>query len=66
MRDLILLRAPRQLGHSPGGGAMVIALIVLLAATVGTGLIVYGGDQQAGPLAGRRLQGDRRVVGGAA
>jgi cytochrome b len=52
MRDLILLRAPRQLGHSPGGGAMVIALIVLLAATVGTGLIVYGGDQQAGPLAG--------------
>ncbi len=52
MRDLILFRAPRHLGHSPGGGAMVIALIVLLAATVVTGLIVYGGDQQAGPLAG--------------
>jgi cytochrome b len=52
MRDLVLFRAPRHLGHSPGGGAMVIALIVLLAATVITGLIVYGGDQQAGPLAG--------------
>ena len=52
VRDLILFRAPRHLGHSPGGGAMVIALIVLLAATVITGLIVYGGDQQAGPLAG--------------
>ena len=52
VRDLILFRAPRHLGHSPGGGAMVIALIVLLAATVVTGLIVYGGDQQAGPLAG--------------
>jgi cytochrome b len=52
MRDLILLRAPRHLGHSPGGGAMVIALIALLAATVVTGLVVYGGDQQAGPLAG--------------
>jgi cytochrome b len=52
MRDLVLFRAPRHLGHSPGGGAMVIALIVILAATVITGLIVYGGDQQAGPLAG--------------
>ena len=31
---------------------MVIVLLVFLAATVATGLIVYGGDQQAGPLAG--------------
>jgi cytochrome b len=31
---------------------MLISLLVLLAATVITGLIVYGGDQQAGPLAG--------------
>ena len=31
---------------------MVVALLVFLAATVVTGLIVYGGDQQAGPLAG--------------
>jgi cytochrome b len=52
MRDLIAARAPRYLGHSPGGGAMVVALLVFLAATVATGLIVYGGEQQAGPLAG--------------
>lgn len=52
LRDLIAARAPRYLGHSPGGGAMVLALLVFLAATVVTGLIVYGGDQQAGPLAG--------------
>jgi cytochrome b len=52
VRDLLLLRAERHLGHSPGGGAMVLLLLVLLAATVATGLVVYGGEQQAGPLAG--------------
>jgi cytochrome b len=52
LRDLILLRAERHLGHSPAGGAMVVLLLVLLASTVATGLVVYGGDQQAGPLAG--------------
>jgi cytochrome b len=31
---------------------MVVALLVFVAATVVTGLIVYGGDQGAGPLAG--------------
>jgi cytochrome b len=52
MRDLVLFRAKRYLGHSPGGGAMVVILLLFLAATVVTGLVVYGGDQQAGPLAG--------------
>ena len=52
VRDLVRLRAERHLGHSPGGGAMVVLLLIFLAATVVTGLVVYGGDQQAGPLAG--------------
>jgi len=52
VRDLVLFRAERHLGHSPGGGAMVILLLLFLAATVVTGLVVYGGEQQAGPLAG--------------
>ncbi len=52
VRDLVLFKAKRHLGHSPGGGAMIVLLLLFLAATVVTGLIVYGGDQQAGPLAG--------------
>jgi len=52
LRDLVRFRSDRYLGYSPGGGAMVVFLLVLLTLTVTTGLIVYGGDQQAGPLAG--------------
>jgi cytochrome b len=53
VRTLLTFRSgERHLGHSPGGGYMVILLLVFLAATVTTGLVVYGGDQQAGPLAG--------------
>lgn len=48
--DLVLGRARRYLGHSPAGGAMIIALLVCLAGTVGTGLIEYG-DRGKGPLA---------------
>jgi cytochrome b len=48
--DLIYGRARRYVGHSPAGGAMVIALLVCLAATVATGLIAYG-EEGKGPLA---------------
>ena len=52
VRDLLRLRGKRYLGHSPGGGYMVLALLVMLAATGIAGLIVYGGEENAGPLAG--------------
>ena len=50
--DLIRSRSVRYLGHSPGGGAMIVLLLVLLAVTVLTGMIVYGGEHQGGLLAG--------------
>jgi cytochrome b len=48
--DLVRGRARRYLGHSPAGGAMIIALLVSLAVTVATGVIAYG-ELGKGPLA---------------
>ncbi len=50
--DLLLLRSKRHLGHSPAGGAMVVVLLVCLLATVGLGIVLYGAQWHAGPLAG--------------
>jgi cytochrome b len=36
--DLLRFRGKRYLGHSPAGGAMIIALLVMLGAAVGTGI----------------------------
>jgi cytochrome b len=48
--DLFRGHARRYLGHSPAGGAMVIALLVCLAGTVATGVVAYG-ERGKGPLA---------------
>ena len=57
LRDLLYGRSRRYLGHSPAGGAMVIALLVCLAATVATGMIAYG-EQGKGPLAALASEDD--------
>lgn len=51
LKDTLTLKAKRYLGHNPAGGAMVIALIISLLLTGFTGLLVYGAEEQAGPLA---------------
>ncbi|WP_221793234.1 cytochrome b/b6 domain-containing protein [Oceanobacter mangrovi] len=52
--DTLKGRSGRYLGHNPAGGAMVIALLLSLSATVSLGLILIGGDGD-GPLAGMAI-----------
>jgi cytochrome b len=39
-REVLLLRAPRYIGHNPAGAFMVVALIVMLGATSVTGYMM--------------------------
>ncbi len=51
-RDVLRGQAQRYLGHNPLGGAMVIALLVMLTLATLTGIALYGATEAAGPLAG--------------
>ena len=51
--DLVSLRGTRRyLGHSPAGGLMVVVVLMVMAATVGSGLVVLALEEGTGPLAG--------------
>ena len=50
--DLIRLTAKRHVGHSPAGGAMIVALLFMVAVTTMTGMADLAAERGQGPLAG--------------
>ncbi len=68
LAGLIRFSSKRYLGHSPAGGAMIVALLIMIAATAVTGMANLAADRGEGPLAGAiskverppRVPGQRR------
>lgn len=52
IRELIFLRPVHYIGHNPAGALMIFALIFILAGITISGLLVLGGEENQGPLAG--------------
>ncbi len=52
LKDVLLLRAKRYLGHNPAGAMMIVLLLIGVFMTAVTGIIAYAADEGAGPLAG--------------
>jgi cytochrome b len=61
LAGLIRFSSKRYLGHSPAGGAMVVALLVMVAATAGTGMANLAADRGEGPLSGIVAKVERPV-----
>ena len=51
LKESLLFKAKRYIGHNPAGGAMVIALIATLFATTSSGILLLGSEEQMGPVA---------------
>jgi cytochrome b len=51
LSDAVRLRSPRYMRHSPAGAVMGLALLLSMAATAGTGMVLLAQTQAAGPLA---------------
>lgn len=56
LRDEILGRAARHIGHNPAGAAMILALLLSLLVTAGAGMTQLAMDEGEGPLAGWLVQ----------
>ncbi len=51
LKDMASGHPPRYLGHNPAGGAMIVLLLASLLVTGCSGLVLYGAEENAGPLA---------------
>jgi cytochrome b len=51
VKDTLLFRAKRYLGHNPAGGLMIVVMMLSLTVTVLSGIALYGAAEQAGPFA---------------
>lgn len=52
LREALVFRANRYVGHNPAGGLMIVLLLMSLAITVISGIAVLGVEENSGPLAG--------------
>lgn len=57
LKEVLLLRPKRYLGHNPAGGAMIVIMLVSLLLTGMTGMATYAAEEGAGPLAGLISEG---------
>ena len=60
LTDLTRHQGRRYLGHNPAGGAMIVVLLISLVGTVFSGVMVYGLEEGAGPLAGWLVENAER------
>ncbi len=65
LAGLVSFSSKRYLGHSPAGGAMIVALLIMITATAGTGMANLAAERGEGPLSGviAKVERPARVPG---